>query len=140
MGTPEPDHPAERLASSLLRAHLAPVPRIPPRLTRFARKLRSDATPHERTVWRLIRHHRPRFTRQLVVGDFIVDLACREARLAVELDGSQHLDAAAEDAARTAFLESLGWRVIRFWNSEVAENPDGVAEAILVEVDRLLGL
>src|SRR4051794_34781701 len=98
------------------------MPRIPPYLTRFARKLRREATPYERRVWRLIRHHRPRFTRQLVIGDFILDLACREAGLAVELDGSQHLDAAVEDAARTAILESLGWRVIRFWNSEVAEN------------------
>jgi BirA family biotin operon repressor/biotin-[acetyl-CoA-carboxylase] ligase len=110
------------------------MPRIPPRLTRFARALRTGATPHERKIWHLIRHHRPRFTRQHVVGDTIVDLACREVKLAVELDGSQHLDAAEEDAARTAFLEALGWRVIRFWNSAVAENPEGVAEAILAEV------
>jgi very-short-patch-repair endonuclease len=114
------------------------VPRIPSYLTAYARKLRNEATPYERTVWRLIRHHRPRFTRQLAVGDFIVDLACREVRLVIELDGSQHLDSAAEDEARTAFLESLGWRIIRFWNSEVAENPEGVAEAILVEADTLL--
>jgi very-short-patch-repair endonuclease len=115
------------------------MPRIPPHLTHFARNLRREATPYERRVWRLLRHHRPRFTRQLVIGDFILDLACRQARLAVELDGSQHLDATSKDAARTAFLKSLGWRVIRFWNSEVAENPDGVAESILLEVDALLG-
>jgi BirA family biotin operon repressor/biotin-[acetyl-CoA-carboxylase] ligase len=110
------------------------MPRIPPRLTRFARELRTGATRQERKVWRLIRHHRPRFTRQHVVGNYILDIACREAKLAVELDGSQHLDDKADDEKRTVFLESLGWRVIRFWNSEVTENPDGVAEAIILEV------
>lgn len=110
------------------------MPRIPPRLTRYARELRSGSTKPERKIWRLIRHHRPRFTRQHVVGRYIIDLACREAKLAVELDGSQHLERSAEDQERTAFLESLGWRVIRFWNSEVSENPEGVAEAILFEV------
>ena len=53
----------------------------------------------------------------------------------MELDGSQHLDAMAYDANRTAFLESLGWRVLRVWNSDVRENPDGVAEAIVAEVE-----
>jgi BirA family biotin operon repressor/biotin-[acetyl-CoA-carboxylase] ligase len=109
------------------------VPRIPPHLTQFARDLRTGATPEERKIWQLIRHHCPRFTRQHVVGAYILDFACRQAKLAVELDGSQHLASAGEDAARTACLESLGWRVIRFWNSEVAENPEGVASAILLE-------
>ena len=118
--------------------HPKVVPRIPPYLTHFARELRTGATWQERKIWHLIRHHRPRFTRQHVVGDYILDLACREAKLAVELDGSQHLDETDEDAARTAFLEGLGWRVIRFWNSEVADNPEGVAEAILVEVSARL--
>ncbi len=71
--------------------------------------------------------------RQLVMGDYIVDLACREAKLAVEFDGSQHLDSA-YDAQRTAFLQSLGWQVVRFWNLEVIDNPAGVAEAILGKV------
>jgi very-short-patch-repair endonuclease len=115
------------------------MPRIAPRLTGFARDLRNGATKPERTIWRLIRHHRPRFTRQHVVGCYIVDLACREAKLAVELDGSQHLGAADDDAARTAFLKSLGWRVIRFWNSDVTDNPEGVAAAILHEADERLG-
>jgi BirA family biotin operon repressor/biotin-[acetyl-CoA-carboxylase] ligase len=110
------------------------MPRIPPLLTHYARELRNASTKQERRIWRLIRHHRPRFTRQHVVGTYIIDFACREAKLAVELDGSQHLERSAEDHARTAFLESLGWRVIRFWSSEVGENPEGVAEAILFEV------
>lgn len=100
--------------------------------------LRNNATRPERTIWRLIRYHRPRFTRQVVVGHYILDFACREAKLAVEIDGSQHLDRFAQDQESTAFLESLGWRVIRFWNSEVGENPEGVAEAILREVTATL--
>ena len=96
--------------------------------------LRNGATRHERKVWAIIRYHRPRFTRQLVVGSYILDFACREVKLAVEIDGSQHLGQVAQDRERTAFLESLGWRVIRFWNSDVTENPEGVAEAIIHEV------
>ena len=52
-------------------------------------------------------------------------------KLAVEIDGSQHLDASRYDKERTRFLEGLGWERLRFWNSEVCENPDGVAEAII---------
>jgi very-short-patch-repair endonuclease len=124
----------------LLEVQFTFMPRIPPHLTGFARDLRNGATKAERKIWRLIRHYRPRFTRQHVVGRYILDPACRQAKLAVELDGSQHLDAEGGDAARTAFLESLGWRVIRFWNSDVTDNPEGVATAILREADKRLGI
>ena len=66
------------------------------------------------------------------------DLACREAKLIIEIDGSQHIDSEA-DERRTRFLESQGWTVIRFWNSEVNENPDGVAQAILLKAAECLG-
>ena len=112
--------------------------RVDPEMTRRARALRSEATKAERTLWRLLSRYRPAFTRQLVVGPFIIDLACREARLAVEVDGGQHAESEA-DAARTRWLEGEGWTVIRFWNSEVAENPEGVAEAILLEAAKCLG-
>lgn len=82
-------------------------------------------------MWNILSKHRPRFTRQHVVGNFIVDLACRKAKLAVELDGGQHWETEDYDEKRTEFLESLGWRVVRFWNSDVTDNPEGVAEAIL---------
>ena len=114
------------------------MPRIPPRLTANARALRRNATESERRLWRLLSAYRPRFTRQHVVGGYILDLACREVKLAIEIDGSQHLDNV-RDVGRTAFLEELGWRVVRIWNSEVAENPDGVAEAIIEEVVARLG-
>jgi BirA family biotin operon repressor/biotin-[acetyl-CoA-carboxylase] ligase len=81
----------------------------------------------------LLSPYRPRFTRQHPVGNYILDLACRSVKLAIEIDGSQHIENVG-DAERTAFLERLGWKVIRFWNSEVAENPEGVAERIIEEV------
>ena len=108
--------------------------RIPPEMTRRARVLRREATPAERVLWQLLSTYRPRFTRQLVVDDFILDLACREVRMAVELDGGQHVDNVDYDARRTAYLEAAGWQVLRFWNNEVMGNPVGVAEAVLLAV------
>ena len=112
--------------------------RIDPEMTRRARELRNNATPAERRLWRLLSRYRPPFTRQLVAGPFILDLACREARLAVELDGGQHADSD-YDARRTKWLEGEGWTVIRFWNNEVRDNPHGVGEAILAKVAECLG-
>ena len=112
--------------------------RVPLRLTARARDLRTNATPQERTLWRLLSRYRPKFTRQLPIGPYIADLACREAKLVVEIDGSQHVDSAT-DETRTAYLVSEGWTVIRFWNSDVDSNPDGVAEAILLSAAECLG-
>jgi very-short-patch-repair endonuclease len=72
---------------------------------------------------------RPRFTRQLVIGNFIADFACRSLKLVVELDGSQHVDSA-RDAKRTATLEAGRWQVLRFWNGDVRGNVEGVMTAI----------
>jgi very-short-patch-repair endonuclease len=113
--------------------------RIDPELTRRARELRNNPTPAERTIWQLISRYRPAFTRQLVVAPFIIDLACREARLGVEFDGSQHFDHAAADRRRTEYLERLGWRIVRLWNSDVLANPEGAAEYILSEAAECLG-
>ncbi|PAL20274.1 hypothetical protein CD928_17890 [Sphingopyxis sp. GW247-27LB] len=113
--------------------------RVPPEMTERARQMRRDSTPAERKLWRLLSRYRPAFTRQLVVGTYIVDLACREAKLAVELDGSQHLDQKTYDAKRTAYLESMGWRVVRLWNSEVITNPEGAAEFLLAQAAECLG-
>ncbi|WP_312846571.1 endonuclease domain-containing protein [Sphingopyxis sp. PET50] len=95
--------------------------------------------PAERKLWRLLSRYRPAFTRQLVVGNYIVDLACREAKLAVELDGSQHVDQQDYDAERTAYLEANGWRVVRLWNSDVLGNPEGAAKTVLAHVAECLG-
>jgi very-short-patch-repair endonuclease len=57
--------------------------------------------------------------------------------LIIELDGSQHLDQEEYDAGRTVFLESKGYRLLRFWNSDVMNNINGVMGVILEELDRL---
>ena len=112
--------------------------RIPKRQTDRARQLRSEATDQERILWNRLSRYRPKFTRQLSIGPFTADLACRQARLIVEVDGSQHIDSVS-DSQRTTYLESEGWTVIRFWNNEVTENPDGVGEAILLKAAECLG-
>jgi very-short-patch-repair endonuclease len=61
------------------------------------------------------------------------------AELAIELDGSQHIEAAVADEQRTAYLRERGWRVIRLWNSEVLANPDGAAQYILSTAAECLG-
>lgn len=101
--------------------------RVDPLLTRRARQLRNDATPAERAVWNELRQLSPRFTRQLPIGPFIVDFACRSARLVVELDGLSHETRADYDACRDAYLVAAGWRVIRIGNQQARENPAGVA-------------
>jgi len=117
-----------------------PMKRIDERLTTNARDLRNNATKAERMLWRRLSSFRPRFTRQLVIGPYIVDLACREAKLAIELDGSQHVDAATYDTRRTHFLEQEGWVVVRLWNNEVLADPYGAAEHVLLRcAERLDG-
>ncbi|MBI1238137.1 MAG: DUF559 domain-containing protein [Alphaproteobacteria bacterium] len=100
-----------------------------------ARHLRREATPQERRLWqhlRLLKNDGFHFRRQVPLGPFIVDFACLSARLIIEIDGDQHGrgTAPAEDAARTAFLEREGFRVIRFWNGEVNENLPGVIDRV----------
>ena len=108
--------------------------------TQNARDLRNNSTKAERLLWLRLRQYRPRFTRQLVIGSYIVDLACREAKLAVELDGGQHAEATASyDKRRTNYLEAQGWTVLRLWNNDVEANPDGAAEFVLGQCAQRLG-
>jgi very-short-patch-repair endonuclease len=100
-----------------------------------ARKLRANATDCERLMWTYLRAKRfagVRFRRQHPIGPYIVDFFCPLAKLVIELDGSQHGtdEALAYDAARTAWLEARGYRVLRFSNLEVNENRAGVMESI----------
>jgi very-short-patch-repair endonuclease len=103
----------------------------------FARRLRHNATPEERMLWNALSRFRPRFTRQLRLGPYTADLACRRARIVIEVDGSQHAESQT-DAQRTAALASDGWRVLRFWNSEVRANIDGVVQAVAAAIDERL--
>jgi very-short-patch-repair endonuclease len=102
-----------------------------------ARELRINTTDAERRPWSLLRGRQLegyKFRRQHTVGSFILDFACVEHRLAIEADGGQHHDREA-DERRTAWLESQGWKVIRFWNNEILSNLDGVLCSILKELE-----
>src|SRR3954469_8864422 len=112
--------------------------RVPLRDTEQARALRNGATPEERALWNLLSRYRPKFTRQLPIGPYKADFACRQARLVIEIDGSQHIESV-YDARRTDYLHAEGWTVVRFWNSDMHANPDGVAEAILLKAAECLG-
>ncbi len=105
--------------------------------TRRARELRENQTDAERLLWSRLRGRQLagfKFRRQHPVPPFIVDFACIEARLIVELDGGQHAENASADARRTACIEREGFRILRFWNNEVLGNLEGVLETIAGEL------
>jgi len=102
-----------------------------------AKTLRKNMTKEERHLWYdFLREYPVRFTRQKILGRYIVDFYCAEAKLVVELDGSQHFDPSMmeKDFERTAFLENYGLSVIRISNNEVFGNFRGVCDYI----DRLV--
>ena len=102
-----------------------------------ARAMRKDMTPWERKLWyRFLRSYDVRFMRQRPIGPFIVDFYCAGAKLVVELDGSGHCNAeqAQKDARRTAYLEGLGLKILRFSNLDVDKNFYGVCTVIHNEV------
>jgi very-short-patch-repair endonuclease len=96
--------------------------------------MRREPTPLEHRLWLALRAKRfegAKFRRQVVIGRYIVDFACRSPRmLVIELDGDTHGAQADYDAQRTALLEARGYEVIRFTNADVASNLKGVLEAI----------
>ena len=106
-----------------------------PRSHARARRLRRQATEVEASLWAALRsrQHGFKFRRQHPVPPFTADFACVEARLIVELDGGQHGTGA--DAARDASLAAAGWLVLRYWNSDVTSNLEGVLADILAQAD-----
>src|SRR5437667_12872535 len=102
-------------------------------LNRNARRLRQTSTDAERRMWSALRNRRLsryKFRRQHPIGDFIVDFACAEHCLIIEVDGGHHADSPT-DMRRAAWLEGQGWTVIRFWNNEVLANISGVIDTVL---------
>ena len=98
-----------------------------------ARKLRKEMTKEERHLWYdFLRHYPVKIYKQKIIGNYIVDFYCHQAKLVIELDGSQHYEEAGQiyDAKRTAFLEAEGLSVFRVSNREIKENFAGVCEAI----------
>ena len=97
------------------------------------RDLRKRSTDAERALWRLVRNRQLRgfkFRRQAPIGCYIVDFVCFEAMLVVEVDGGHHLEQSNSDDERTRWLETEGFRVLRFWNNQVLKEPDSVLEMI----------
>ena len=103
-------------------------------LIQYARELRKNMTKEENLLWyHFLRHCTPRFRRQEIIGNYIADFYCSKAKLVIELDGSQHLEPAdlAYDAQRTAYFQSLGITVARYYNTDINHNFRGVCDHIL---------
>ena len=99
-------------------------------------------TKEERRLWyEFLSSYPHRFRRQVTCGRFLLDFYCAAAKLAIELDGSQHYDpqGIARDTERTAYLESVGIHVLRFSNADVMNNLRGVCERIDLSVKERVG-
>jgi 16S rRNA (uracil1498-N3)-methyltransferase len=97
-----------------------------------AKRMRQEPTEAERRLWSILKSLKEpgfHFRRQTAIGPYVADFACLSKRLVVEADGGGH--GGMRDLARDAWLETNGYRVLRFWNNEIVENPDGVGEAVL---------
>ena len=102
--------------------------------TDYAKELRKNMTKEERHLWYdFLRYCTPRFRRQEIIGSYIADFYCHQAKLVIELDGSQHMnpDDMVYDSRRTAYFQSLGITVIRYYNTNVHDYFHGVCENIL---------
>ena len=103
-----------------------------------ARELRRPLTPAEELLWKGLRNRKlgAKFRRQVPIGPFIVDFYCHETRLIVEIDGGVHgeVSQAALDAARTDWLEDMGYRVLRVTNAELTGETDTVMARIQREL------
>ena len=103
----------------------------------FVKNLRKNQTEAETRLWAILRSRRfchIKFRRQRIIGSYIVDFVCLKHRLIVELDGSQHLVDQAYDTTRTYFLNSKGFKVLRFWNDQVLREQEVVLNAIFLEL------
>jgi very-short-patch-repair endonuclease len=104
-----------------------------------AKQLRRDMTPPEIKLWSRLRAGRLqdiKFVKQAPIAPYVADFAARDLGLVIELDGDSHAGREDYDAARTAFIESQGYRVIRFSNSDVMTNIEGVLHTILIALGR----
>lgn len=100
----------------------------------YAQNLRKNMTLAEQHLWYFLRKKQLngiKFRRQQTIGSYIADFVSMEHKLIIELDGGQHAEQIVYDNARTEFLNSQGYRVVRFWNNEVLQNTEAVLEQIL---------
>jgi very-short-patch-repair endonuclease len=105
----------------------------PPTHRKFARSMRIDSTKAENMLWQQLRNRQMdghKFRRQVPMDGYILDFVCAEARLIIEVDGSQHAESR-RDKTRDAYFRSQGFRVIRFWNEEIEAGLDFVCWSVL---------
>jgi very-short-patch-repair endonuclease len=104
-----------------------------PKTKHHAIKLRKELTPAERKLWARLRNNQlgATFRRQHAIGNYIPDFCSPKAKLIIELDGGQHLEQEEYDKQRTEYLESQGYKVVRFWNNDVLNDIEGVILAII---------
>jgi very-short-patch-repair endonuclease len=102
-------------------------------LRQHAKTLRTQSTDSEKHLWYYLRANRLgyKFKRQVPIGAYIVDFVCLEKRLIIELDGGQHLENESYDRVRTVWLNTQGFKVLRFWNNDVLQQTSLVVEGIL---------
>jgi very-short-patch-repair endonuclease len=120
-----------------LRAITMPAKRSTPKIMHRAGELRKEPTPAERKLWAYLRGDKVdgvNFRRQHAIGNYIADFVAIKKKLILELDGSQHLKQETYDNERTKSFESLGYKVIRFWNGAVLNDINGVIRAIQMEL------
>jgi very-short-patch-repair endonuclease len=106
------------------------------RIRHFAKKMRREPTDAEAAMWRMLRDRRLtlfKFRRQVPFQSFILDFVCFEKRLIVEIDGSQHASSV-RDLARETILMAEGFRIARYWNNDVLQQPSAVLEDILAKL------
>jgi very-short-patch-repair endonuclease len=104
---------------------------------KLARRLRQSSTDAEMKLWLALRDRRLggfKFVRQKPIQPYIADFVCRECRLVIEVDGGQHSENL-KDIRRDTSLNADGYRVLRFWNTDVLTNLDGVLTVILAELE-----
>jgi very-short-patch-repair endonuclease len=98
--------------------------------------MRREPTDAEAAMWRLLRHRRlalHKFRRQVPFQNFILDFVCFEKQFIIEIDGSQHAESE-RDAARETVLMAEGFRIARYWNNDVLQQPSAVLEDILAKL------
>jgi very-short-patch-repair endonuclease len=99
----------------------------------FAKILRKQMTDAERLLWRHLRNRGLggwKFRRQYPVGPFVVDFICVEKNIVIEVDGGQHAESEELDKQRSAYLNKMGFKVLRFWNNEVLQETEAVLNSI----------
>jgi very-short-patch-repair endonuclease len=112
--------------------------RTTPKVFGHAKQLHRHMTPAEVKLWARLRAHRLEgihFRNQHAIGNYVVDFCAPRRKLIIELDGSQHLEQEAYDNERTAYLQSKGYTVLRFWNNAVMNDIDGVILAIMQAIE-----